>query len=194
MKVLQTLLVGCGLSAMLVASAAALTPVSATPVPATPMNNVVGDDFGLLTELAGSCWKVDSLQAVEICYWFETGGRTLNARQYVDGRLLLESSIATSSSRPGWLLETSRWMASPYTVVNFLRIEPTSGRVFREPVRPIRDERREVVRHDAGWIVETIRMIDANRFELVRNSGREEGFGRSRSLGETRWTFTRSAS
>lgn len=144
MKVLQTLLAGCDLSAMLAATAGELIPL-----PATPTTNVARDDFGLLTELAGSFWKVDSLPAVEICYWFETGGRTLNARQYVDERLLAESSIAASSSRPGWLLETSRWMASPYTMVNHLRIEPASGRVLREPVRPIHDEHREVVRRSA---------------------------------------------
>ena len=189
MKILQSLLAGCGLSAMLVASAGA-----STPAPATPTSNVGRDDFGVLTELAGSCWKVDSLPAVEICYWFETDGRTLNARQYADGHLLMESSIAESPSRPGWLLETRRWVASPYTVVHHLRIEPATGRVFRDPVRPIHDEDREIVRRGVGWIVETIRMVDANRFEFVRSSGRVEGYGWSRSMGETRWTFTRSSS
>lgn len=37
-------------------------------------------------------------------------------------------------------------------------------------------------------------MVDANRFECVRNSGRVEGYGWSQSLGETRWILTRSTS
>lgn len=189
MNTLRTLLAGACLSALLAGPAAALTPAAET-APAAASD----DGFGPMRQLAGSCWKADSAPAFEICYWFDASGRTLNARQYVGGLMQSEASVA-ASSRPGWLLETVRWGQSPYTVVQHLRVDAAGGRVWREPVRPIHDaDRAEVDRRRAGWVVDSIRMMGADRFVFVRRTGAAVGRDWARPAEPTvaSWSFTRS--
>ena len=179
MHTLHTLIAGACLSALLAAPAAA---------------SVNDDGFGPLRRLAGSCWKSDAAPAFETCYRFDAGGRTLNARQYVNGHAMAESSIV-ESSRPGWLLETTRWTHSPYTVVYRLRIDPVGGRLWRETVRPLHDaDRAENERRRALEVVDSIRVMSDDRFVFVRRNP----FTANRSWAVynepefVTWTFSRS--
>ena len=197
-KALQVLLCGCGLVASVAASATSLNAqwtyeLRLRAVAAQPSN------FGVLAELAGSCWKVEGQPAVEACYGFDSTGRSLNARVSHGGRVQAESSL-TASGRPGWLLETSRWAASADTTRNHLRVDAVSGQVFREPVLPAhydhRDYRSAYERPQTMWFSETVRRLDADRFEWVQRSGRADGYGspRSHEWKVSSWVFTRSRS
>jgi hypothetical protein len=126
--------------------------------------------FGPLRQLAGSCWKAEAAPALEVCYGFDGSGRTLTARQYVGGRVFAESSLV-ESSRPGWLIETTRWTHAPYSVVYRLHIDPVDGRLSRELVRPNYDARRaDVERRPASEVVDSIRMVGTDRFVWVRRT------------------------
>ena len=173
MKRTHTLIVGACLSAALVG------PVAAEE-----------DAFGPLRQLAGSCWKADAVP-LEICYRFDASGQTLYARQYVNGHVQSEASIGPSS-RPGWLLETTRWAQSPYTIVQHLRIDPVGGRLWREPVRPLHHDDRGEPRGAVTWFVDSLKMVGTDRFALVRRTGAAVRDWRPSEPSVSSWQFTRS--
>lgn len=140
--------------------------------------------FGLVGELAGSCWRVDQHPGLEFCYRFDRTGRILSARMTHDGKCEADATIATSSLS-GWLLETWRRPGQGVASQNYLKIMPT-GALYRMPLNRYDEWTREY--REPRSTVETLRRLDADRFEYAQEV--RQGWT-LKAIQSTVWTFTR---